>query len=116
MATNLAIKKATPYSLAYEMFGDNGAADPAVNVVPNCVPGPLKALLTKLQAAGKLDSLNLDGANSGKVRIRNAEGIAGGQTGPGTRELVWQPTLLSIQAAAASTSLIEIRFEHSTER
>jgi hypothetical protein len=119
MATaTLTRKQRTPYSLVYEMGGGDGALtnfDGSV-FINDLANGPLKALLRKLYVASKMDTLNLDGANSKYVRIRHVEGIAATQTTAATRTVVWTTTGLHITATAASTSEIEIRLAHSVER
>lgn len=119
MATTLTLTTATPYSAAYRLLGDTGAPatyDWKTQLASSFKPGPLKTLLTKLDAANALASLNFDQSRSGRVRIRHVEGALAPQTSPGTRTVVWNANSLDVTAAAGSTSELEIRFEHSFKR
>jgi hypothetical protein len=121
MATTLTLTKATPHSLAYTMTGDGVAGTrTGAQLVLDCVAGPLRNLLRRLNAGGFLQRLNLDnGANisdtMGKVRIRHVEGINALQTTPATRTIVWAAHSLDV-TSAAGVSQIEIRFTPSSER
>jgi hypothetical protein len=123
MATSLTLTKATPYSLTYQLDGDNGAGAQyaATILIGHCVPGPLRALLVKYNAANKLDHLNLNAAgpgleSRGLVRIRSVDGIAGAQTPPASKTITWGTNTLDVTAFAGSTSQIEIRLANSIER
>lgn len=123
MATTLTLMKATPHSLAYQLDGDNGAPTPyaATVLIGHCVPGPLRTLLVKYNAANKLDHLNLDATGPGLeslglVRIRSVDGIGGQQTPPTTKTIVWGANTLDVTAFAGSRSQIEIRLTHSRDR
>ena len=121
MATAIALESATPYSLTYTMTGDGVAgARTGAQLIGDCVPGPLRALLVKFNAAGKLDHLNLDATGPGiesigLVRIRHVDGNLDPQTLPMTETIAWAANQLDF-TAAASVSQIEIRFQHSRER
>jgi hypothetical protein len=122
MAATLTIKQRTPFSLVYEMAGDNGAQGtiPGSALAGDCVPGPLKTLLTKLYASSTMNTLNLDstvtGPARGRIRTRYVEGIATTQNPPTSRTVVWTTTGMQITATAASIGEIEIRFAQSVER
>jgi hypothetical protein len=114
--TAVSVRKATPYSVACTVEGNDGTFGATADVIPGCFPGPLKTLLTKLYAKSAMDTLNLDGANNGKVRIRHIEGIAAPQTSPATETITWAAQGLNVTAAVSSVSQIEIRLEHSFKR
>jgi hypothetical protein len=124
MATTLTPIKTTPFSLTCTLTGDNGVLssyawatlDGWFNTPGPFKSGPLRSLLKQLFAAGKLATLDLNGANSGKVRIRNTEAIGSAQAAPISRTITWTAAGLEVTAAAGSTSELEIRFEHSVER
>jgi hypothetical protein len=121
--STLTLTKATPHSLSYQLDGTDGggASYTGAILIDHCVPGPLRALLVKFNAANKLDHLNLNAAgpgleSRGLVRIRSVDGIAGVQTPPATKTIVWGTNSLDVTATAASTSQIEIRLTHSRDR
>jgi len=117
MATTLTASKATPFSLAYTMAGDGAKGTYAgAAVIASCVPGPLRNLLVKLTAANQLNTLNLSGTRSLKVRIRHVEGSTTGQVSPATRLIEWTATGLEVTATNNSVSQIELRLAHSSER
>ena len=121
MASTLTLKRATPYSLVYELAGDGAQGTIAGSgFVGDCVPGPLKNVLRKLYASSTMDTLNLNSAVGaparGRVRIRHVEGIAATQTTPATRTIVWTTTGMQVTATAASICELEIRLAQSVER
>lgn len=122
MATTIALERATPYSLTYTMTGDGVAgARTGADLIADCVPGPLRALLVKFNAASKLDHLNVDAAgpgleSRGLVRIRFVDGNTDVQTLPAIQTISWAAGQLNFTATAQSLCQIEIRFQHSRER
>lgn len=123
MATTLTRINATPYSLLYQLDGDNGAqgSRTGAQLVGDCVPGPLRALLAQFNAGNKLDHLNISAAgpgieSMGRARIRYLESHANGQTHPAARTLTWTANGITMQATAASRCQIEIRLANSVER
>jgi hypothetical protein len=114
MATSWSLEQATPHSLAFIVTG--GAGPDTKTPQSATVPGPLRTLLRKLDAAGTMDQLNLDGALNGRVRIRHIEGSSLAQRTPTTRTFTWNAHDLTIDAPPNSVSQIEIRFEHSFKR
>jgi hypothetical protein len=118
MATSITLQKATPCAAAFKLAGDNGASTTYAfsSISANFAAGPLKTLLRRLATNSQLDTLNLSGSRSGMVRIRHVEGSADAQATPATRTITWTTTGLTVQAAAASVSEIEIRLAHSSER
>ena len=63
-----------------------------------------------------LDTLNLDGTNSGKVRARIVTGINNNPTMPTSQNIYWTATGLSLQVATGDATYVEFRFQHSGDR
>lgn len=119
MATTMNILAVTPFSMAFSLEGDNGVATPYDYLTGFAVPqarGPLKSLLTKLNAANALASLNTSGARNPLVRIRKVEGGSVQQTQAATDTITWTANGLTVQAAAGSLGSYEMRLAQSVER
>jgi hypothetical protein len=116
MATLITLIKATPLSAVYRLTGDGSEGTrSAATIISDAADGPLKAEIVKRATA--LDALNLDGAASGRVRIRPVFGINNTITLPFAGFRVrWTSTALSTTLGQGATLDIEIRFEHSEDR
>ena len=123
MAAIVTALKATPHSLVLSIAGNDGAANALAwagtgGIKDLVVPGPLATLLKQLATATvpALDTLNLDGANSGKVRARIVTGVSTNPTMPTAQNIHWTTTGLSLQVAAGDTTYVEFRLQHSLDR
>ncbi len=119
MASNIVIAAVTPHSIDFRLVGDNGVpgAVAAATLIAAAAEGPLKQLLTQLNAAGALASLNTNGARAGLVRIRKVEGVAAQQTQTTADTITWGANGLSVvQGTAGSVGQYEMRLAQSVER
>lgn len=116
MATVIALVKTTPLSAVYRLTGDGTEGTrSATTLFLDMADGPLKTEIGKRSTA--LDALNLDGAASGRVRIRPVFGINSTLTLPFAGFRVrWTATALSATLIQGNTIDVEIRFEHSEDR
>jgi len=127
--TVFTFEKATPYSIVYLLAGDgfsaektglsmlsdlgaNGAADTPIwqAIAKRCTGSPATG------AANVLDRLNLNGADSGLVRIRLVAGINAPQTLPTNSVVTWTATGLAATLQDNTQLYLEIRLQHSGDR
>lgn len=123
MAASVILSKATPFSLTLGIAGNDGAAQELSwagvgGIKDKVVPGPLATLLRQLATATvpALDTLNLNGTNSGKVRARIVTGIDNNPTMPLSQNIHWTTTGISLQVSTGTVTYIEIRLQHSNDR
>ena len=118
-APTLSVINSTPYSITCLAHGNDGgpASIPWANLEGSVTRrGPLKALLDALDAAHKLDTLNLDGVNSGRVRIRWVSGVDATQSLPLTFMIKWTMTGIALDLPTNTHLCLEIRHSHSRDR
>jgi hypothetical protein len=117
--TSFTLQKATPYSLVYLVTGGAagvGTRDGTTLISDfGSVNGPLRALITNLNAASALNTLNLDGTRSGRVRIRWVTGVSASQTLPNLYDVHWNTTAISASLPTATQLYLEIRLTNSTD-
>ena len=114
----LSVINSTPYSITCLAHGNDGgpASIPWANLKGFVTRGPLKVLLDALDTAHKLDTLNLDGVNSGRVRIRWVTGVDATQTLPSAFKIKWGTTGIDLDLPASTQLYLEIRHSHSRDR
>lgn len=110
--------RATPYSAVYLLSGDNDTTVRAgTDILGDLVQGPLYDEIKKKLAASALDHLNLDGVDTGRVRIRFVTGINIGIAFPLSGfNIHWTATGLSVTMSRGETCFVEIRFMHGDVR
>ena len=119
MATSITQLSATPYNIVYQIDGNDGTPatiDWATQMASGAQNGPLKALLTALNATNQLGMLNLNQGLSGKVRMRWVTGIDAAQTLPAIFKIYWAANGLYVLLGAATTLYVEVRFIHAIDR
>ena len=107
---------ATPYSVSYFLAGADGAVGThtTAQLLADMRAGPLRETIRALD--GHLDTLNVGGANHGRVQIRPVTAIAGNCTVPIAYNVHWTASALSIQTTALADFNFEIRLAHSSDR
>jgi len=119
MATSGTVIEQRPYSCKVLITGDGtpGTLSYGASIQPNLAAGPLRTAMDRLYGKNNLDDLNLGNPSGNVIRTRLAyDDFSASVSIPTAFNIHWTASALSMQAAAGSSMLLEIRFQHSDDR